>query len=96
VYQVTHKMMIYPSKCRPLNIVSIGLNRSIPHHRLPKARLHQSQLLEVLVITALLLEGTGAGYWNVTLTVFEVTPPAETTMGTLPAPAKDCGITTLI
>jgi hypothetical protein len=33
VYQLTHKMMICPSKCRPLNTVTIGLNRCIPHHR---------------------------------------------------------------
>src|SRR5579863_8541798 len=29
VYQVTHKMMICPSKCRPLNTSSIGKNRCI-------------------------------------------------------------------
>ena len=42
VYQVTHEMMICPSKCRPLNTVSIGLNRSIPHHRPVNTRLHQN------------------------------------------------------
>src|SRR5713101_8131562 len=29
VYQATHKMMICPSKCRPLNRSSIGTNRCI-------------------------------------------------------------------
>jgi hypothetical protein len=29
VYQLTHRMMICPSKCRPLNNASIGTNRSI-------------------------------------------------------------------
>ena len=33
VYQVTHKMMIFRSKWRPLNTVSIVLNRCIPQHR---------------------------------------------------------------
>src|ERR1700680_4992243 len=42
VYQLTHKMMICRSKCRPLNRSSIGLNDCIPHHRPVKARLHQS------------------------------------------------------
>src|SRR6202521_1644970 len=42
VYQLTHKMMICRSKCRPLNRSSIGLNDCIPHHRPVKARLHQN------------------------------------------------------
>src|SRR5262249_671385 len=29
VYQLTHRMMICPSKCRPLNNASIGTNRCI-------------------------------------------------------------------
>src|ERR1035438_2647858 len=35
-------MMICPSKCRPLNTVSIGWNRSIPYHCPAKVPLHQS------------------------------------------------------
>src|SRR5713101_4938167 len=42
VYQLTHKMMICRSKCRPLNRASIGANDCIPHHRPVQARLHQS------------------------------------------------------
>jgi len=42
VYQLTHKMVICRSKCRPLNRSSIGLNDCIPHHHPVKARLHQS------------------------------------------------------
>jgi hypothetical protein len=47
VYQLTHKMMICRSKCRPFNRSSIGLNDCIPHHRPVKARLHQNpQILQ--------------------------------------------------
>jgi hypothetical protein len=41
-------------------------------------------------------KGRSPYYWMVMLTVFELIPPALTTTGTLPVPASDCGITTLI
>src|ERR1700693_5004089 len=56
VYQATHKMMLCPSKCRPLNRSSIGTNRCICSSSLPPSRLHQSRIDEEGLKTDLLLD----------------------------------------
>ena len=46
VYQLTHKMMICPSKCLPLNNASTGATVAFCHHRPDRALIIADALLK--------------------------------------------------